>query len=188
MNTLDKELFIVEETSKTTDKTVSTASQNAGVHYDLQPGEKVFTVLLFGICAFFLYQSYKLWQTNPGINGPAIIPLITSGLPALLLGASLISNIWKKTPLNGIPAVSEKLNAVREYLFSNNVLVALLAIFVYCVLLSFHVPFYIDTGLFLWGLMMYLSRGKAVRNLIATLLCLAFIAVVFGLLFKVVMP
>ena len=43
---------------------------------DLQPGEKGFTIVLLAFCAFLLYRSILLWQQAPGINGPAIVPVL----------------------------------------------------------------------------------------------------------------
>ena len=166
-------------------KNVNAAAAKA----DLQPGEKVFTVILFAVTAFLFYRSILLWQTAPGISGPAMLPLLSSGLAALLLAASIAVNIWKTTPVSGTNLTfPQKTSIVLVYLFSKNVVITIIFIFAYCVLLNFRVSFYLSSALFLWGLMSFLAKGGFVKNIIWTAMVLAFIAVVFGMLFSVVMP
>ncbi len=161
----------------------------AAAKADLQPGEKVFTVILFAVTAFLFYRSILLWQTAPGISGPAMLPLLSSGLAALLLAASIAVNIWKTTPVSGKNLTfPQKTSIVLVYLFSKNVVITIIFIFAYCVLLNFRVSFYLSSALFLWGLMSFLAKGGFVKNIIWTAMVLAFIAVVFGMLFSVVMP
>lgn len=77
---------------------------------------------------------------------------------------------------------------VREYLLSVNVLVAIAAIIGYCALLKLGISFYIVTPVFLWGLMTFYSKGNYLKNLIWTAICMAFVYLVFRLLFNVMMP
>lgn len=156
---------------------------------DLQPGEKGFTIVLLAFCAFLLYRSILLWQQAPGINGPAIVPVLASGLPALLLAISVLTNFWKTTPLSkaGLSG-KEKYDLVVTYLFSRNVLVTLVAIVAYCVLLNMGISFYIVSSLFLWGLMSFLAKGNYIKNILWTALTMAFIFGVFQVMFSVVMP
>lgn len=162
--------------------------KNVDVKVELQSGEKIFTVVLFGFCVFMFYQSYILWNQNPGLSGPATFPMITSGFPGLLLFFSIISNIGKKTPVSSAADFGKKAKIVIAYLFSRNVTIALFFIVFYCLLLSVGIPFYVTTALFLWGLMTLLYKGNYVKNVIWTAMCIAFIFVVFGLGFGVVLP
>lgn len=159
------------------------------VKTDLQPGEKVFTLFLFVTCSFMFYQSILLLKEHPGISGPAVLPMLASGLPALLLFGSIIGNVKKKTLLN-IRSLNfeQKKKILKDYLFPSAIITALVFIVLYCAMLSFHVPFYIVTSLFLWGLMSLLSRRNYLKNAVWTALTMIFIAVVFGMLFSVVMP
>lgn len=159
------------------------------VKTDLQPGEKVFTLIWFVICSLMFYQSALLWKEHPEISGPATLPMLASGLPALLLLGSIIGNIKKSTPLNiGALNTEQKMEILKAYLFPNAIITALVFIILYCVMLSLSVPFYVVTALFLWGLMSLLSRRNYVKNAIWTALTMIFIVVVFGMLFSVVMP
>ena len=156
---------------------------------DLQPGEKGFTIVLLAFCAFLLYRSMLLWQQAPGINGPAIVPVLASGLPTLLLAISVITNFWKTTPLSSSElSAKEKYDIATSYLFSKNVVVTLIAIVVYCVLLNMGISFYIVSSLFLWGLMSFLAKGNYIKNILWTALTMAFIFGVFQVMFSVVMP
>ena len=156
---------------------------------DLQPGEKGFTIALLAFCAFLLYRSILLWQQAPGINGPAIVPVLASGLPTLLLAISVVTNFWKTTPLSSKElSGKEKYDIAVAYIFSKNVVVTLAAILAYCVLLNMGISFYIVSSLFLWGLMSFLAKGKFIKNIIWTALTMIFIFGVFQIMFSVVMP
>lgn len=156
---------------------------------DLQPGEKVFTIVLFLLCCAMLYYSALLWMEHPYITGPATVPLITSAFPAILLLLSIISNLKKRTPLDfGALDFGEKMRKLKEYLFPNSIIVALIFVLGYCVALYVEIPFYISTSIFLWGLISLLCKKGYVRNAIYTAITMAFIAVVFGMIFNVVMP
>ena len=156
---------------------------------DLQSGEKVFTIILFLLCCVMFYHSIKLWKDNPYITGPATVPLITSAFPAILLLISVVSNFKKKTPLDfGVTNFEAKMKKLREYLFPNSIILAIIFILAYCVALSIGISFYITTTVFLWGLISLLSKKGYVRNAIYTAITMVFIAVVFGMVFHVVMP
>jgi len=156
---------------------------------DLRPGEKVFTVLLFSACVFMFYRSWLLWKQFPDIDGPAMVPMMASALPALLLLFSVIGNVRMTSPLSHEKmSIPGKISILREYLISTNIVVSLIFIVCFCLLLSFGVPFYIVASVFLWGLMSFLAKGDYLKNVLWTALCMIFVAVVFGMLFNVVMP
>lgn len=151
-------------------------------------GEKGFAVVLLLAASFFLYQSALLWADKPGFDGPAVIPLISSGAVTLLALITVIRNIFAKKPPVG--AVVRR-NAARQavaYLLPANIVVAIASIIIYCILLRLGVSFYILTPVFLWGLMTFLSRGGYIKNLVWTAICMAFILLVFRLLFGVMLP
>lgn len=178
-----------EKTVDTLQPVANKAEKGTAEKSDLRPGEKVFTVLLLAVCVFMFYRSWLLWKQFPGIDGPATVPMMASGLPALLLIFSVIGNVRRTSPLSyGNMSIPEKISVLREYLISRNIVVSLIFIVCFCLLLSFGVPFYIVASLFLWGLMSFLAKGNYLKNVLWTSLCLIFVAVVFGMLFNVVMP
>lgn len=65
----------------------------------LRAGEKGFTFILLAAAVFCLYQSILLWIKKPGIDGPAIIPLVSSGAVVLLTVFVVIQNIRKQTEI-----------------------------------------------------------------------------------------
>lgn len=75
-----------------------------------------------------------------------------------------------------------------RYVLPKEVLVVFLAILVYCALLLAGVSFYIATPLFLYGSMCYLMRKDYLKNIIWTAIVMAFIVVVFRMLFSVIFP
>jgi hypothetical protein len=74
------------------------------------------------------------------------------------------------------------------YAFPIDVLVILGAVLVYCILLFVGVSFYIATPLFLYGSMCYLMKKDYLKNILWTALVMAFIVLVFRMLFGVVFP
>lgn len=171
------------------DKPTATDNLNADKpRGTLRVGEKGFTVILLAVACFFLYQSILLWINKPGVDGPAIIPLISSGAVVLLTLLEVIRNLRKRTVIAkgiGIRAMAKQ---VRAYLLPTNVLVAVAAIIGYCALLVLGVSFYIVTPVFLWGLMTFYSKGNYLKNLLWTAICMVFILLVFRLLFNIMMP
>ncbi|MBQ9595318.1 MAG: tripartite tricarboxylate transporter TctB family protein, partial [Synergistaceae bacterium] len=69
-----------------------------------------------------------------------------------------------------------------------NVLIMLVLIVAYCVALLEGVSFYIATPAFLYISMCYLMRRDFLKNIIWTGIVMAFIVLVFRVLFSVVFP
>lgn len=156
--------------------------------HPLEAGEKVFAVILlvFGVAAFGM--ALELWgrMPEPRIASAAAMPLFVSALWVLMALLTVIENIKLATPLSGKRG-GKVMDALR-YALPMNVLVLLGAIVLYCLLLFLHVSFYIATPLFLYGTMCYLTRRDYVKNILWTAIVMAFIVLVFRLLFSVVFP
>ena len=75
-----------------------------------------------------------------------------------------------------------------RYAVPKDVVVMLVAVLAYCVALLMGLSFYIATSLFLYGTMCYLTRKNYLKNVLWTALVMAFIVVVFRMLFSVVFP
>ena len=92
------------------------------------------------------------------------------------------------SPLSGLSTMAEKIKKGLQFAFPMDTLVILGGILIYCLLLSLGVSFYIATPLFLYGSMCYLMRGNFVKNILWTAIVMAFIILVFRMLFSVVFP
>ncbi len=154
----------------------------------LKPGEKVFTVLLLAVSLFMLAQALLLWRAHPGIAGPAAVPLLSSALVAVLLTVSVFLNIKKPSAAPSDLPPREKARMALNHVFSLDLLIALAAIIAYCALIALGVSFYIVTPVFLWGLTTFFARGGYLKNLLPTTVCVAFVYVVFELLFHISLP
>lgn len=156
----------------------------------LAAGEKVFAVvlLLTGLGAFAL--AFELWSrmSEPRIASAAALPLFVSGLWVLMALLTVIENFRLDTPLSGMSSMKEKILEGLRYAIPMSVLVILAAVLVYCVLLLVGVSFYIATPLFLYGCMCYLMRKDYVKNILWTAIVMAFIVLVFRMLFSVIFP
>lgn len=156
----------------------------------LEAGEKVFSLVLLIVGLIALGLSLELWSrmSEPKIASAAALPLFVSILWVLMALLTVLENIKLKTPLSGIKNLGEKAWKGLQYAFPMDVLIMLVAIVVYCVALVLGINFYISTGLFLYGTMCYLLRKDFLKNILWTALVMAFIVLVFRMLFGVVFP
>lgn len=156
----------------------------------LEAGEKVFAIvlLILGAAAFGL--SLELWMRmkEPRIASAAAMPLFVSGLWTLLALLTVIENVKLTTPLSKMQSWKEKLWSGLVYAMPRNVVVILLAILLYCAALRLGISFYIATPLFLYGTMCYLLRKGYLKNILWTAIVMAFVVIVFRMLFNVIFP
>lgn len=171
------------------EETVSTGEQDKK-KYPLSAGEKVFAVILLltGLGAFGL--ALELWgrMSEPKVASAAALPLFVSGLWVIMALLTVIENVRLDTPLRALTSTKEKILEGLRYAIPKEVLIVLLAILAYCVLLLLGVSFYIATPLFLYGNMCYLTRKNYLKNILWTAIVMAFIVVVFRMLFGVIFP
>ena len=151
------------------------------------PGEKGFAVFLLLFGAFFFWQSLKLYQAKPGIEGPGAMPLFISALIVIFSLCIIISDRKAPSENHGL-SLGEQVKKTLGFIFQKDVLVEMLLILAYCVALNLKVGFYIATPVFLWVSMCYLMRKDYVKNLLWTALSTAFILVVFRFIFSVMLP
>lgn len=156
----------------------------------LEAGEKVFSLALLVVGLIALGLSLELWSrmSEPKIASAAALPLFVSILWVLMALITVLENIKLKSPLSGIKNLGEKAWKGLQYAFPMDVLVMLLAIVAYCVALVIGVNFYVSTSIFLYGTMCYLLRKGFLKNILWTALVMAFIVLVFRMLFGVVFP
>ena len=156
----------------------------------LQPGERVFAVVLLALGLVALYLSLKLWfkMPQPRVSSAAALPLFASGVWVLLALITLLQDFKLLSPLSGLATTAEKIKKGLQFAFPLDTVVVLGGILIYCLLLFLGVSFYIATPLFLYGCMCYLMRGNLVKNILWTAIVMAFIILVFRMLFSVVFP
>ena len=161
--------------------------------HSLEAGEKVFSVilLLFGVAALKL--SIDLWFKIPLRRGPRIasaaaVPVFVSGLWVILAAITVLENFKLTTPLSGVAGIGNKIVKALAYAFPLDVLIMLIAIVAYCAALVEGVSFYIATSVFLYFSMCYLTKKDFLKNIIWTACVMAFIVIVFRVLFSVVFP
>ena len=101
---------------------------------------------------------------------------------------TVIENFKLTTPLSHIKGMGEKIMKALAYALPLNVIIMLIAIVAYCVALVEGVSFYIATPAFLYFCMCYLMKKDYVKNILWTACVMAFIVLVFRMLFSVVFP
>lgn len=161
--------------------------------HSLEAGEKVFSIILLAFGIIALYLSIELWFKIPLRRGPRIasaaaVPVFVSGLWVIMSLWTVIENFKLTTPLSKVQGITNKIIQAVKYALPLNVLIMLIAIVSYCAALILNVSFYIATPIFLYFSMCYLTRKDYVKNILWTAIVMAFIVVVFRLLFSVVFP
>ena len=161
--------------------------------HSLEAGEKVFSVILLIIGIIALKLSVDLWfsislRRGPRIASAAAVPVFVSALWVILALWTVIENFKLTTPLSKVQGFGEKFIKAIQYAMPLNVLIMLIAIVAYCVALVEGVSFYIATPAFLYFSMCYLMRKDYVKNILWTACVMAFIILVFRMLFSVVFP
>jgi hypothetical protein len=156
----------------------------------LAPGEKVFSVVLFVLGLVALGMALELWMrmSEPRIASAGALPLFVSGVWVVLAFLTVLENFKLTSPLSALKDKKEKIKQGLAYALPIDVLVILAAVLVYCILLFVGVSFYIATPLFLYGSMCYLMKKDYLKNILWTALVMAFIVLVFRMLFGVVFP
>ncbi len=174
----------------TEEKTVIPSTPPATEDVQLHEGEKAFQIILFifGLIAFGLSLNLLGEITGPKISSAAALPLFVSGSWTLLALSGIWENRKLKTPLSNSKDVGANLKAGLSFAMPKDTAVLILCVFLYCLLLYFKLSFYIATAIFLFVSMCYLHKQSYARNGLYTALILAFIIVVFRILFGVVFP
>ena len=161
--------------------------------HPLEAGEKVFSIILLLVGAVALKLAIDLWFSIPLRRGPRIasaaaVPVFVAGLWVILAAITVLENFKLTTPLSGVAGIGNKIVKALAYAFPLNVLIMLIAIVAYCWALVEGISFYIATPAFLYFSMCYLTRKDYVKNILWTALVMAFIILVFRMLFSVVFP
>ncbi|MBR0204999.1 MAG: tripartite tricarboxylate transporter TctB family protein [Synergistaceae bacterium] len=175
------------------DLEVSTDDLIVVKEHSLEAGEKVFSVILLLVGCVALYLSINLWfsisiRRGPRIASAAAVPVFVSALWVLMSLWTVIENFRLTTPLSNVKGLSNKFIKAVQYAMPLNVLIMLVLIVAYCVALLEGVSFYIATPAFLYISMCYLMRRDFLKNIIWTAIVMAFIVLVFRVLFSVVFP
>lgn len=173
-----------------TDIEIPTKNRAEQAPVKLQSGERGFSLLLCLVGLFFLIQSIAMWNraAEPKLSSAAALPLFCSAVWTVLTLWDFLGSLRLKSPLSGLKSFQKTAAGLLNYAFPTSVVIMIAAIVLYSAALLLHISFYIATPLFLWGSMCYLMRGGYVKNILWTAICVAFIIVVFQILFGVVMP
>lgn len=161
--------------------------------HPLEAGEKVFSFILLIVGLIALKLSVDLWfsislRRGPRIASAAAVPVFVSALWVIMSLWTVIENFKLTTPLSKVKGLGEKITKAIAYALPLNVVIMLALIVAYCVALVEGVSFYIATPAFLYVSMCYLMRKDYLKNILWTGIVMAFIVLVFRVLFSVVFP
>ncbi|TDX27615.1 tripartite tricarboxylate transporter TctB family protein [Modicisalibacter xianhensis] len=152
----------------------------------LQPGERVFNILLLLFSLGVLYEAYRI--SGPGfesINSPGAFPV---GLGVILIASMIviIAGQFRKPK----PDTKGALDEARQFLQLHFPLpiVVFSAMAIGYLLLLEPLGFVIATLLFLFVSMVYLRHGRFVSSAIIAAVAITVIYALFKLLFQVYLP
>lgn len=152
-----------------------------------KPGEKGFAFVLLGFGILVLTEAVKMYQKEPKVSSYGAMPVFLGSLLILFSVVIVIQNLKKTSEMSGKPW-KEQLATGLRHLFRKDVAVMTLLLLAYSMALFFGLGFVAATPVFLWVSMCYLTRKKYAMNLVYTAIVMAFVMIVFKLVFRVVLP
>ena len=148
-----------------------------------RPGEKGFAFVLLGFGVLVLAEAVKMYQKDPKVSSYGAMPVFLGCLLILFSLIIIIQNTKKKSEMSG-QSFKTQLSIGWRHLFQIDVAVMILLLLA----LFLGLGFVIATPIFLWVSMSYLTRKKYAMNLVYTAIVMAFIMLVFKVVFRVVLP
>jgi len=149
-----------------------------------------YAILFFmtAVSVFSLLESIRILSLNFKANSPGTLPTFLS----ILLVILSVIMIWeaRKTIPRGNEKFDKKSQAVWESIkveVPKDVTFMLAAIIVYAFAMA-KIGFEIATAIFSAGTMTYLTKGKWRVSLITSIVSVGIIYIIFGVVFKVVLP
>lgn len=156
----------------------------------LRPGERVFSIFLMVVSVIAFFDNLKLFRKDLSASSAGAMPVFLCVLIFILALAIFIKDLKNlESPKYG--SIQKALDAVYQTVLTKDIMVIFLLMLLYCIALYMGLGFVISTSLFLFISMIYLggkSKKDIISNLIATVLCIAFIMIVFSTIFKIVLP
>lgn len=152
-----------------------------------KPGEKGFAVILLAFGAIVLWQGILMFQKTPKLSSYGAMPLILGIMLTLCSTIIIVQNFNRKSEIAGRP-LSEKVSKTLGHLLKQDVLVMILLLIAYSVALFAGLRFVYSTPIYLWVTISYLTRKNYAKNILYTAIVMAFIMVVFKILFRIILP
>lgn len=148
-------------------------------------GEMGLSIFLILFSIFVIYESYGISGSDITISSPGAFPLFISIM-------MLVFSIWITIENYGVSknsnqTISRKLKAIRELVFSRDIVMTTIFLIAYALILA-RIGFVISTILFLWLNINFLSKNNNIKNLWIAILIVVIIVLIFNTIFNVVLP
>jgi len=153
----------------------------------LKPGERGFSIFLAIFGLFALYESIKLFQKDPRWISFGAFPLILSILLIVFSVHVFWSDRKKKTETDEA-SVDKKILKTLDYLFPKTVTILLILMILYCLALYFELGFELSSTVFLLVALCFFRKNQYIKNVLYTVLTMAFILLIFKLGFRILLP
>lgn len=154
-----------------------------------KPGERAFSFVLLIIGSIFLVESIKMYIDEPTASSYGALPLFLSILIVILLLKIIIFEDREKTNEDQNINFRKKTKIALQFVFTKDIIVTSLFMIGYCIALYVGLGFKISTSLFLFITISYLMKDKQhLKNFLYTVICMAFVLLVFETVFSVILP
>lgn len=154
----------------------------------IKPGEMGFSVIILCVGIGALIESVKMFLKDPVPSSYGSLPLFLSAVIVVFMLKVILIEDRKTGSENDNLSFKEKAKAVVNHAFTKDILIVFFMLVCYCIMLLFNLGFNISTTIFLFVSMCYLMGGKYVKNIIFTLIIMAFILILFKTIFQVILP
>jgi len=153
----------------------------------LEKGERFFLWLMVIFSLFWLWQSILVLLKDVGIATGGAFPVACSGVMLIMSLLSIFEIRKRENAFESKLPIVQKLKETIVWLLPPRVVLMMLYVLVYALLLK-PIGFILSTFLFLAGGMITLHTKQPVKSLIVSAGMVAFIYVIFQLIFKVRLP
>ena len=152
-----------------------------------KPGEKGFAFVLLGFGIFVLVSAVDMYHQSPSVSSYGAMPLFLGILLTVFSLIIIVQNFRKESAISG-KRISEQASIALLHLFSKDVTVMILLLLLYSIALFLGAGFTVATSIYLWLAMSYLTKKNYLRNVLYTALLMAFVLLVFKVLFHIILP
>ncbi len=153
-----------------------------------KPGEIGFSIIILCIGIGALIESIKMFLKDPTPSSFGALPLFLSVVIVFFMLKIILFEDRKTGSESDNLNFKEKVKSAVNHAFTKDILIIFFMLVCYCIMLLLNLGFNISTTIFLFVSMCYLMGGKYVKNIIFTVVIMAFILILFKTIFQVILP
>jgi|GEM_PF-1352625 len=152
---------------------------------DFQIGEIIILITLGLFSLGVFWNSYAMYRIDMELSSSGVLPLFVSLSMLISIIILIISKMYSRSL--GNDKSKEDLKHIMRYLFNNELVVSIVSFIAFIYLVRV-IGFYIAAIVFLIFTIGYLTKGKYFETIKYSVLFVAIIWIIFGSIFKVILP